>query len=89
MAWNPRTKTPVPRRSGMASEAPRTLPCWPSLTSNLLGSGVLKPAGGLNSGVSGGSGAEVEDEAAAEVVSCCARTATREAALLARAVAHG
>lgn len=66
----------------MASEAPRTLPSWPDLTSNLLGSGALNPGGGLNSGV--GSGAEVETAAA--VVSGWALTA-REAALAARAVA--
>jgi len=65
----------------MASEAPRTLFCWPGLTSNLLGSGTLNPGGGLNSGV-GGSGAEV-----AAVVSGWALTTAREAALAARAVA--
>lgn len=80
----PRTKTPVPRRRGMASEAPRTPPCWPSLTANFLGSGGLNPGGGLNSGGCGGSGEDVE--AAAAVVSGWALTATREAAL-ARAVA--
>ena len=62
----------------MASEAPRTLPCWPSLTANLLGSGGWNPCGGLNSG--GGSGAEVA------AVSGWALTATREVAL-ARAAA--
>jgi hypothetical protein len=66
----------------MASEAPRTLPTWPDLTSYLLGSGALNPGGGLNSGA--GSGAEVETAAA--VVSGWALTA-REAALAARAVA--
>ena len=68
----------------MASEAPRTLFCWPGLTSNLLGSGTLNPGGGLNSGA-GGSGAEVEAEAA--VVSGWAALTASEAALAARAVA--
>jgi len=60
----------------MASEAPRTLPCCPSLTANLLGSGASNPCGGLNSG--GGSGAEVA------TVSGWALTATREVALARR-----
>uniref|UniRef100_A0A0A9HJA7 Uncharacterized protein n=1 Tax=Arundo donax TaxID=35708 RepID=A0A0A9HJA7_ARUDO len=40
---------PVPRRKGIPSEAPNTLPCWPGLTSNRLGSGALNPGGGANS----------------------------------------
>jgi len=43
-----RTKTLVPRRRGMTSEAPRTPPRWPSLTSNFLGLGDLGE--GLTSG---------------------------------------
>lgn len=40
---------PVPRRKGIPSEAPNTLPSWPGLTWNRLGSGGLNPGGGLNS----------------------------------------
>jgi hypothetical protein len=39
----------VPRRKGSPSEAPKTLPSWPSLTANLWGLGALNPGGGLNS----------------------------------------